>query len=186
MGAVVVALAAAVAVDMAISLAIIRRLRAIAAEIASAANSGSATVEQGLSPGERVPSFEAIATDGASVARVDVAPEGALLAFFAAECEACRLHMTELVKYARRRGSSSSNVLIVVDGDPQSGADLISAGSTFAQVVNEPEGGPLSRLFRVGIFPTFFVVGKHESVGLRTHSAHDAAVRSMWPGSNSL
>ncbi len=164
-------------IDLALSIAIIRRLREVAQSLGTRGSVSTAAVERGLAPGEPLPAFAAVTTDGEDILSAHLIRKGALIAFFAAECDACRQHMSELRRVLDQSGRQP-NTLVVVDGDAHAGFDLISRAEQFGQVVSEPNDGPLSRLFRVGVFPTFFVVGDSEVIGMRTHAAREAALQA--------
>ena len=96
-----------------------------------------------------------------------------LLAFFSAECRSCRSHMGELAEAARKRRGVAPLTLVVVDGDADVGADLITAAQAFASVAVEPDGGPISSIFRVDVFPTFFRLGSDGQVWAKGHVARE-------------
>ncbi len=161
-----------------LDVAIIARLRRIAEGLSDMASAGMATLDQGLKPGEGVPSFSATTVSGTEVSQRTIAG-GGVVVFLGAECDACRRHIRDFIGNTREVRPREKGILVVVAGDPARGQDLVAAAGTVADVVAEPDGGPLSDLFRVGIFPTLFVIDSSGLVSFVTHSGREARGRAF-------
>ncbi|MFI7416635.1 TlpA family protein disulfide reductase [Nonomuraea sp. NPDC049684] len=105
---------------------------------------------KGLAAGEVAGAFDVRTVDGDRVAR-DLLPEGTVVAFLSSDCGRCRTELPELASWAARQ--DRSRVLVVVDAEP-----LARTLSPVAQVVVEPDGGPVTGAFQVDSFPSFFQV----------------------------
>jgi hypothetical protein len=144
-------------VNLAFTLAVVRRLREQSETLAALTR--AAAPETGLPPGTRVPALTAVADDGADISTTAVTGDR-LLAFVSSTCPSCRTHLPVFV--ASAGGYDRADVTVVVSGDPAAGADLIDAARPVARVVLEADDGPWTRAFDVQAFPTFLRV--HDGV----------------------
>jgi len=182
---VVILLSTCMAALMVLNLAVIRRLRSVAESLRSMREGGTQAVNTGLKAHEVIPAFEARTVDGGVVTSTVLSQAGGLLAFFAAECPTCRTHMSALATAAQKQKGASPLTLVVVAGDAMTGADLIGMAKGFAKVAVEPDFGPISSAFQVGVFPTFFRLGKDGAVASKTHVAQEALAAFLAPVSGS-
>ncbi|MFI6921066.1 redoxin domain-containing protein [Nonomuraea spiralis] len=159
----VIAVAALIGVlcmmDLVLTLGVVRRLKEhdkLIEVLYETLEAGGLAGSSGLAVGDRVGDFDVTAVDGARTTLGSL-PDGAVVAFVAAECDACRKELPELVKWAS--GQDRSRVLVVVDGHGGDPRPMVRALSPVAQVVLEDGGGAASQAFGIRSFPSFFQVG---------------------------
>ena len=139
--------------NLALSLAVIRRLREHSDKLAAL---GGIFVgrDSGLAPGAAVPGLAAVTHDGAELPVDALAAGDRLLAFVSASCAACREHLPGFVAAAAAHGPDGT--VVVVTGDPDRGADLVRMAAGAARVVVEADDGPWTSGYHITTFPTFF------------------------------
>jgi thiol-disulfide isomerase/thioredoxin len=157
--AAVVVVGALCVFDLVLTLGVVRRLREhndMLSRLAGGGPSGDATVPVGQPVGP----FSAVATSGRRVGR-DGPGRIRLAGFFSPGCTPCAEQLPEFLRYAERfRGP----VLAVVAADPAADGDgqaarYVAELEPVAQVVVEPEGGPVCRAFGVSAFPVLCLLG---------------------------
>ncbi|KAB8189594.1 redoxin domain-containing protein [Nonomuraea phyllanthi] len=113
--------------------------------------------------GDRVTDFTATATDGGTVSLGGL--KGPLFAaFFSAGCSSCRRALPRFVEYAKALSGGREQILAVVAGPAEQGADIVDAVREVARVVVEPQTGPVSQAFGVRNWPTFVVLDQDGTV----------------------
>ncbi|TDE47929.1 TlpA family protein disulfide reductase [Nonomuraea mesophila] len=113
--------------------------------------------------GDRVTDFTATTIDGGTVSLRDL--KGPLLAaFFSAGCSSCREVLPRFVEYGKALSGGREQVLAVVAGSAEQGADIVEAVRKVARVVVEPQTGPVSQAFNVRKWPTFVVLDRDGTV----------------------
>ncbi|MFI7705558.1 hypothetical protein [Nonomuraea sp. NPDC049480] len=140
------------ALDLVLTLAVIRRLRQHTAKLAHLSAAGGG----GLLPdGASLPVFEARSIDGE-----EVSERGwRLVAMLATTCQACAGQLPDLESLVKESGYAPDQVLAVVVGpDTPEGGELVDTVRPVATVVREVRNGALSRAFRAEIFPAFYQV----------------------------
>lgn len=142
-GAVVV-LSIAVAANLLITFAMIRRMRANENAAREDADSFRPTV------GNLVGTFEAADTTGEALTDRDLADGHHRLAFLLPGCGGCGRVVSELAELADR------DVIVVVAGTAKepSVVDFVQSIPDGYRVVLSPVGGPLSQAFHLATFPT--------------------------------
>jgi hypothetical protein len=144
-------------VNLAFSLAVIRRLREHTETLATL-NEIVVPPDSGLAPGTSVPPGLLATTEAGLDVGSDTLVSGEkLLAFVSASCLACRRHLPAFVA-AVRSGHREADTVVVVSGDRRQGADLVEQVGRAAHVVVEDDNGPWTIGFDVSAFPTFFRV----------------------------
>lgn len=147
----VVLLAVLCGLNLAMTLAVVRRLRRQAERATEDAVR--------LPPGVPVPEFSAVTVAGRVVARSDLTGARAMVAFLAANCPPCHEQVPAFVAYARSVPGGAAQVLaVVVGGTDAETAELARDLEGTAEVVLEPVAGPLQKAFSVTGFPTFYVL----------------------------
>src|SRR2546421_2448491 len=97
--------------NLALSLAIIRRLRRQAEHDTQGVESSRVTLPKGTP----LPELTVESTDDVSVSTVDLYGERSLIAFFAATCQPCRTALPEFADLARTHPGGAKQVLAVVN-----------------------------------------------------------------------
>lgn len=131
--------------NLLLTLAVLRRLRAAAARERDAA---SGVIGIGRAPGD----FAAADTDGRAVGRADLTGR-TVVGFFSTTCGAC---VEELPRFVARAGETSrERVLAVVHGDRPAAEELAGRLAGVARVVVEDPDGPVGRAFEVRAYPAW-------------------------------
>jgi peroxiredoxin len=138
--------------DLLLSFAIIRKLRHDAPE--------SHRVPQlpalaALSGGRPIPPFTATTNAGTQLSLTELAGRPAAFAFFGSECRSCRDHLDQFADYARGFPGGANQVAAIIAGSAEGAADIVAALTGLAQLVIEPDFGPVATAFSVEAFPTF-------------------------------
>lgn len=152
LAAAVVLLGLLCVLNLALTLAIARRLRE------RAGPTGSPRREQVLAPpGGRVGAFTATAHDGSAVTGGELAA-GTVVGFFTPDCEPCRLALPQFARYAGAVPGGPARVLAVItvpEGEEAVAAAPAALLDPVARVVVEPPRGPVQRAFGASAFPVF-------------------------------
>ncbi|WP_157759497.1 redoxin domain-containing protein [Cellulosimicrobium cellulans] len=152
--AAVVVLTVLVLLNLALTGAVIRRLRADAGPSAD----GSPRPLVDLAVGASVPAFDATGTEGETLTTADLDGGRTLLAFSSTTCAACVEHAPALAAAADGLAAAGVAVVPVLlgDADPQGLAPVLGAAGP---LVREPHGGPVSAAFGVRGTPSYVLVG---------------------------
>jgi hypothetical protein len=142
-------------VNLAFSLAVIRRLREHSESLAELRRMIVAS-DSGLAPGTTVPRLAATTEDGVELRSEAWWSGERLVAFVSSSCAACRDHLPEFVAAASQHDRDGA--VVVVAGDREQGGDLVRMADGAAHVVVEPDFGPWTTGFDIHTFPTFLRV----------------------------
>jgi thiol-disulfide isomerase/thioredoxin len=123
---------------------VVRRLRKLSAQLPEMVN--------GPEPGEKIPSFTALTSEGDPISAESLMGTPALIGFFSPSCAPCRQLLPEFVERAGR--TSDPVMAVVVSGGDDDAAAEFERLAAVAQVVREEPHGPLQKAFRVSGFPT--------------------------------
>lgn len=168
--AAVVVLTALVLIDLVLTGAIIRRLRAIETMLTDGGPDGA-----GLAPGQPLPAF--VSGDGA-VSSTDLAGRSALIGLFSASCRHCPDQAERLAERAgelTERGVEVVSVLTVADGEPDTlGTTLGEAG----RLVVEALGGAVSAAFPAEGTPTLLLFGEDGRLVTKAHAVDEVLGRA--------
>ncbi|MEU4510420.1 hypothetical protein AB0G05_13045 [Nonomuraea wenchangensis] len=147
----VVLVGALCAVNLLLTLAIIRRLREHAAQLAAVGPARPPLVAAGT----ELPEFASAAADGTTLSR-DFFAGPTLVGMFSTSCAACHERLPEFTTRARSLGPTRALAVVV---DDQGDAGTFAAALTpVATMVVEPAGGPLAKAFQASFFPAFYLV----------------------------
>lgn len=156
LAAAVVVLAAMVLVNLAVTLAVIKRLRD-----APAAAPPAERRPAGLGVGAAVPAFAATTTDGSDSGSAALAGRRTLVGFFSTSCAGCVETAPLFAADAAALAPEGTAVLGVVEKWPDDEAEpMASVLGQAGPVVVEAFGGPAMAAFEVRVTPSFFLVGE--------------------------
>lgn len=144
--------------NLLLTVGVIRRLRAVAAN-QPAERPGFL---DGLAIGKAVPDFTATTIDGEPISR-DLLGAPALIGFFSPGCPPCEQVLPRFVERARERPDEVTLAVIVASTAEQAAEDIGSLAGAARVVVEEPDGA-LQRAFEARGFPTVYVVGADGTV----------------------
>ncbi|GAA0928714.1 hypothetical protein [Nonomuraea longicatena] len=146
------------ALNLLLTFGVIRRLRAQAANAASAARPPAPTV------GSTVQPFTATAVTGEEVSAITLGR--AVVAFFDVGCGPCRERLPAFVAAAPRQ--SRPVLAVVVGGDTEH--PMVTSLLPFASVVVEGHDGVVAKAFGISSFPTLCAI---DEFGVITDTALD-------------
>ncbi|RAG83706.1 hypothetical protein DN069_20855 [Streptacidiphilus pinicola] len=157
--AALVLLGAVTLLNLALTLAVIRRLKAQSeASFASAPNLAPAPGPSAdVQVGTVVPAFS---VRDLSDGEVKNTPQNGttLFAFFSVDCRACWMNLDRFLAYARSCGLPPEQMVSVVVGDASRKQDQIREIASVSRVVSEPTGGTVSSAFGVHVYPVYALV----------------------------
>lgn len=142
------------ALDLVLTLGVIKRLRDHTEQLAKAAGVGRAPI---IDVGEEVGEFSTATVDGERLNREALVDE-TLVAFFSPTCEPCKAKLPKFREYAAALPGGSRRVLAIVVGDEEESAAFVSDLSPVARVVVETHEGALSTAFKAQAYPTVLTV----------------------------
>ncbi|MGC4895992.1 TlpA disulfide reductase family protein [Micromonospora sp. DT31] len=140
--------------NLLLTFAVIRRLRANAA--ATASGSGSDFTGAVPAAGERPDTFVARDLDGAVLD--DEANPATLVGFFSTGCEACVEQLPTFVRHAADSPGGRARTVAVVQGDETQADSFLRELTPVARVVLESGSSPVSTAFRIGAFPSWVLL----------------------------
>ncbi|ADI04167.1 hypothetical protein SBI_01046 [Streptomyces bingchenggensis BCW-1] len=157
-GLVLVAVIAAL--NVVLTLAVVRRWRARVSAPPVVHDRGpipfDGDPEPGIAPGDRMPGFTAVTTDGGTVTRDDLAGREALIAFLSLDCSGCDDSVPEFGERARQVRDAGGQVLAMVVGTDAADSKLTARLVGIADhVVPEHLNAPVSNLFGARFYPGF-------------------------------
>jgi thiol-disulfide isomerase/thioredoxin len=141
--------------NLALTLALVRRIRGLSERPAHQSH----PVRAGLPAGATVPDFTAATITGETRSRGGMAGSRGLIGFFAAGCDPCHRQLPQFAELAATIPGGASQVLAVVTGDGEPAAELVRGLDEVAAIVREPEEGDLCKVFAVRGFPTYYLIG---------------------------
>ncbi len=156
------------ALDLVLTLGVIRRLRDHAERLSTMDGGPAEHPDLMLPRGSTVGGFSALTTDGEAVA-LELIDGPTLVGFFSPGCEPCQEQAPLFVEFAAAMPGGRSRVLAVVVGQGEAADELAAALSGAARVVIEPSRGPVSGAFQVAGFPAIGLVDEH---GVVVDSGH--------------
>jgi hypothetical protein len=140
------------ALDLVLTLGVIRRLREHT-DLLAELRGGPGVI----AVGEPVDEFVTSTVDGEEFGSAALTGE-TLVAFFSPDCRPCKEKMPWFIEYARTRPGGRDQVMAVVVGDADEAAPAAADLSPVARVVVEAAGGPLNTAFKVRAYPSVLVV----------------------------
>lgn len=142
------------AVDLVLTLAVIRRLREHTTRLAEM----SPMAPELASPGTPLGEFTATPTVGGGDRRIshEFFTEPTVVGVFSTTCPGCHERLPEFVDYLI--DESEKPALVLVTGEPEAAKEFTDALDPIATVVVEPLNGPMSKALRVSRVPVFYVV----------------------------
>jgi thiol-disulfide isomerase/thioredoxin len=153
------------ALDLVLTLGVIRRLRDHTDRLSTMASDTGEhhDPDMMLPKGATVGGFSALTTDSEAVA-LELIDGPTLVGFFSPSCEPCKEHAPQFASFAAAMPGGRSRVLAVVVGEREDAEEFVGTLGGVARVVVEPSRGPLSKAFRVDGFPAVGLVDEHGTV----------------------
>lgn len=168
--AALVIIGAVAILDLLLTVAVIRRLRHVAAAVAQPQQRPFSTRDVGpaMLVGRPVPSFAAVSVDGDPLDGSDFIGRGGVIGFFSTGCSACHEQAPEFARLAAAEPTGRASVIAVVSGGSTRGesvAALVTALRETTTVVIEPAfEGTITNAFAVNAFPTLVRVDSTATV----------------------
>ena len=182
--AAVILLGALVLLNLLLTAAIIRKLRALPPGPPGAGHAADSAAPTHLPVGAEVPAFIAVTDDGTKITSAAFPGRRTLVAFFTSDCGVCVTKVPGFGQAARDLAAAgaadgTAQAVAVVSVERRDPAPLLSAlaelGDDVAVIVEEGRG-PVAAAFEVGTYPWVFLVGPDGRV-----AATDAAPESCVP-----
>lgn len=148
------------AVDLVLSVGIIRRLREHSEALAALRRGPGVMAPAGSAVGP----FTAVTTDGETVSDDTLTGTPTLVGVFSPGCPACAERMPSFVDAAKNRAGGRSSVLAVLAGREEDVAAERAALEPVARVVIDGSGGGLTRALSVSGFPAFALVDASRTI----------------------
>lgn len=149
---VIAVLALLVVVDLALTLAVIRRLRQ------HMPGSHQADPPFSKMVGRPVPDFTTTATDGSEVTAEALRTGRAFVAFLAVGCGGCHDQLPQLREHVAKLRDAGEHVLVVVNGSDAGASEFVDAFGHDAHIVVENDDASLNAAFGIDGYPTYLVV----------------------------
>jgi hypothetical protein len=141
-------------VNLALLLAVVRRLRAL-----GPGGGTSGDDPAGLPVGSALPGFRAAERESGEPVTGALLADGGFLAFLRADCHWCWEKFPAMAGYLRDAGIDRRRVLFVVIEDVQLPLERWQSLAELGTVVSETPGGPLGKLFALRATPSYVLVG---------------------------
>lgn len=167
--AAVVLVGAVAVLNLALTMAVIRRLRR------NEQNMMPPPMESGPPVGSALPEFSAESLDGAAVSRDALSGSPAVFAFLSTTCSACKPSIPHLVEYTKSEGLKPSQVVAVIGGQRDEADEILTALDGCATAVVEEPGGAISSSFDINAFPSFVFADAEGNVA-RTRSGSGSLI----------
>ncbi|MCX4774950.1 hypothetical protein [Streptomyces sp. NBC_01285] len=142
------------ALDLVLTLGVVKRLREHTALLSSPPAMTELPV---IAVGEEIGEFATSTVAGEPVNSADLAAD-TLVAFLSPSCTPCREKLADFVAYVHARSIDRDDVLVTVVGDAAEASSFVSRLSPVARVVVEAPDGPVSTAFRAKAYPTMLRV----------------------------
>lgn len=147
------------ALDLLLTLGVIRRLREHTSMLAKARDLVPGVI--GLEPGQSPAPFSAMTTAGDIVRD----PAGLrVVAFFSSSCSACPERVPPFVTYLTEHAVERDSVLAIIESSGDEPPPYLPQLAGAARVCVEEPDGEVARAFRVTGFPAFCVLGEDGSL----------------------
>ncbi|MEU9758949.1 hypothetical protein [Streptomyces sp. NPDC047985] len=178
------AVAALCALDLMLTLAVLRRLRDRPDGPAAAG-----AEEGGLPVGATVGAFTTVGTDGVEITEHDLGDD-CVVAFFSAGCPPCRRRLPVFVKQVAALPEADRRAVVAVVVSGGDGSDDFAESwemaerlAPVARVVREEPDGPVTTAFGVQAFPSQFAVRTGFGAAPRVTAVGRAALAAQPVGS---
>lgn len=158
--------------NLALTAAVIRRLREHEQVLAGDAVLPAFPAAPMRAVGERIGAFDAVTVDDEHVTR-ETLLDGTMVGFFDPDCETCHEKLPGFVASARELPGGKSATLAVV-GAAEGADDLVRQLRQAARVTVEPRLGEVQRAFDVRMFPAFCRLGSGQVVAAHGYEAERA------------
>ncbi|HEX8632071.1 MAG TPA: redoxin domain-containing protein [Catenuloplanes sp.] len=176
LAAFIVVLIVLVVLDLALTAAVIRKLRQHDERLAGEAFDPRPAVV----PGTRLPAFTVVTTAGAGLSEAALRGRTTVLVFISTTCASCTANLPALREYLTDATRTGLQAWAVVAGAPDAVATMVSELPPEVEVINEGVGGPLHGSVRLQAYPGFVVVAPDGTVE-RVASTMDGLPRTPLP-----
>ncbi|WP_433498558.1 hypothetical protein ACQP1K_27350 [Sphaerimonospora sp. CA-214678] len=169
----VVLIGAICALDLILTLGVIKRLRSHSEILSNRNNEGPPAMEVG----EEVGRFETSTLDDVRITW-EGTREGTIVAFFSPTCAPCKAKLPNFLEHSRTLRAGDPRPVAVVVGDSADADEFLSALRPVADVVLENHEGVMAKAFQVTAFPTVLMVAPDASGVLRVTDNNVALSRT--------
>jgi hypothetical protein len=164
------------AVNLLLTVGVVRRLREHTTELAGLRNRGTGGgYEVALTVGEPVGDFAATSVDGHPI-DLGTLGDRPLVGFLSPHCVPCQERLPGFIEFAAARPGGRDGLLAVLVGTGEETAELVERLRPVATVVVEPDRGPIQQALAVTGFPAFVLI-EHKVVAASDHELSPVADR---------
>lgn len=157
--AVIVALIALVglmcAIDLLLTVGVIRRLREHSALLAR-----TAKVSPAIAVGQQIGAFATITIDDESLTQDELGGD-TLVGFFSPGCAPCHERLPGFMEYARAMPRGKNHSLAVIVGNAEDASEMVAQLRIASRVVVEGHEGSVNTAFGVESFPTVLIARRN-------------------------
>lgn len=150
--------------NLALLLAVIRKVRLLSERVDKAPAMGAAAL---LPVGSKAPGFTAVTTSGESRSLADLAGSRSVVGFISPHCPPCHVQLPEFIELAKTLPAGAGQALAVIVGAEEAAAGYAAELDGAATVVITPRQGPLTAAFSVRAFPAFYLIGPDGQIEAR-------------------
>ncbi|MEU6621742.1 TlpA disulfide reductase family protein [Streptomyces litmocidini] len=160
--------------NLALSLAIVRRLRRQGEQRQGLDHHASSGPEVGA----KLPSFSAPALGGELFSSDSLAGGEAALSFLTTSCGACDTFIEDMPELAAQSGLDASRLVVVITGEAGKARQMADLLDGVATVVHEKAPGDISALYSITATPTTVVVDARQNV-TATHTGTKPVLQGL-------
>ncbi|MEU8526366.1 redoxin family protein [Streptomyces sp. NPDC048629] len=159
--------------NLALSLAIVRRLRRQEEQRRVDPHAPS-----GPEVGTKLPTFSSPTLDGEVFASESLAGGAAALSFITTSCSACDEFVADMPEFASRTGLDDSRIVVVIAGEQGKARQMADRLDGLATVVFEEAPGDISSLYSITATPTTVIADADQYV-TATHTGSKPALQAL-------
>ncbi|MFE1553236.1 TlpA family protein disulfide reductase [Streptomyces sp. NPDC058718] len=160
--------------NLALSLAIVRRLRRQEEQRGGA----DRHAPSGPEVGTKLPTFSAPALGGEVFASESLAGGAAALSFITTSCGACDEFVADMPEFAAQTGLDDSRIVVVIAGEQGKARQMADRLDGLATVVYEEAPGNISSLYAITATPTTVIADADQYV-TATHTGSKPALQAL-------
>jgi peroxiredoxin len=156
LGTAVTAIGTGLLINLALTLAVIRRVQRHGEQLAKRPGTRPRALE--VPVGSQAPDFAVPTAAGGIRSLSDLTGAPSLIAFLSAGCLPCRRQLPEFKEYARTIPGGATQVLAVICSNQRTAGDLAEELEGTATIAVEPLRGAMQTAFSVSGYPTFYLL----------------------------
>jgi hypothetical protein len=179
---VVVLLGLVGALNLFLTVGVIRRLREHTELISNRSTGKLKGPQVMLADGESAAPFQGVTTDGELITQASLSGQSQLVGIFAQGCTSCEERRPDFVAYAQTFPGGRSNVLAVLVGEPGELTEMRAMLAPVARLIlQDRPGGPVTSALGVKGYPAFAVFNPDATVRASGTAVEDLGTTAPVP-----